>query len=293
MNYHFALSIILLFACLVSLIEVSQAMDSSERDAIYRTLSDFENPIGSEETRALLRKLYEDSRSDHLSSLIKLADLSEERCDNESWLNMIKWKVYDDDDTNLDSYVIDCFRKQFIQCLPKFEQKLRSAIELLDEKDRKQLMVINDIFIKPNGPKVNEQEKIYDSNWIKNFPHIGSSLLQLDSISPDKKPRLTMEKLKDKLAGDASIIKKQLDSVYESCRTLINPIMVPAIRPFEANEVYPYVHSVFPKIALELIPTYDFCLKFYMRFPRAQTEKKKLIEDIVINHRSEKRSEKN
>lgn len=284
-NYH-PLFVVFLLVCLGPLLEMSLALELSQKDikAILDKLDDRKHPIGSNETKALLKTMYDATGEKYYSSLSKFAEINEAKCDDGSWSTIMSQlnREYKDSSTGL--YVLDCFRNQYVNCTSKFEQNLRAAFEQqLTNKDRKRLELLDDIFIKHIGPTVGDVIE-YDKDWIKHIPHLGSSLLQLDSRMKSK----LMRKLQTNLFHDESIVRMQLKSVFQMCDKLKTPIMIAAAQPYIQIGVYPLVGKFFPQYALEWIPRYKFCKMLNACLHYSSEKRKQLVEEIVDKYRAEK-----
>lgn len=267
-----------------------QALELSERTEILQKLGDSKNLIGLEETRALLSRLHQDmlhkdANENYIYNPTTFADVNEARCSDGTWLKMINWKHDREGDSNYNLYIIDCFRKQFVQCLPGFEQSLQSAIEPLNDVDRKQLEILYDIF-KNDGPKMYDGlDSERDKTWIQSIPHFGSGLLQMAS----REKSTLIGNLKARLVSDELKIKLQLKSVLNLCLKLTTRSMEYAAAPFVARNVYPNVGDLYPEFVSKWIPKYMFCEKFISSYPIFYaTQEKDLLDAIVKNYRSEK-----
>lgn len=280
MNYNLLFVILLSFS-MESLIEISQAhevaSESDDNTSIRDILNDHQDRIGPIKTLALLKKLYNATHEQNLSELIQLADINEARCDKFVWLKMLD-RVYSREDySNVELFVLSCLRRQFINCLPKFEKDFRSAVESLSAEDRKRLELLDDIFIKHYQPKIEARSRIY-SNVIQNIHSLGSGLLQLDSRIKSKIAR----KLQANLFTDESIIKKQLKSLYKLCdRVSENLDLYSATQPFLRANVF---GSLYPQYVLDWLPRYRFCDNIDLNRPKSPEEKEKLFGVIMKDY---------
>lgn len=258
---------ILLVSVFVGFALIEAADESNkELEELYDEI--FGEKASSSDPQSTLRLLkrvaeIENSTIGHVNftvkTLLEASEFTEEKCDYllmEAFSILLRWR--DVKNVTIVPFVEHCVRGQFSLCHPRFATLFKGALGLLSDQNRKDLVILEDIFLKPTS--TNDQQsrladrKITPEELGRGIP----AFIEARGFVDEPESSNSQGSIDSPSAID-SLFDRQVTALIDTCK-IINVSTALAHGFYYAVLNWPSAVELFDETALEWIPRLRLCL---------------------------------